>query len=797
MTFRSDDRGVTVQVGTILLFATLVVAMSLYQATAIPSQNETVEFRHNERVQGQMQDVRNAILRTGATGAGQPTSVRLGTQYPGHALFVNPPPAAGTLRTAELGVISVRHLLATDSETRDYFDGSEHSFSTRRLVYAPTYNQYGNAPDTVYENSLVYNRGRNGNATLTDQQLVQGKRITLVTLDGNISRSQSGVISFDPQALSPSATVTRTISVRTDGTDPVIRVPTTLGVDKWRNLLAGQQYVRSVEPGAGGTVAVTLKGQEDGANVTYDLRMAKVGVGSNTVETNATYITNASPRNVTVNGTTTLVAEVRDRYNIPVSGVTVTSSDGGENRTTDERGRVRFGYEATTSGTETVTLSIGGNDTALERVPYRIETEKNGGSGNGGTYDVELVDSTGLACTHDTNDHPTVCTLDRSDTSSHILTANVTYGGEPVTNTTVDFGLNRTGVVSTSTMEETTDDAGQVQTSIDAGSTGDVKLFAASGGDADSVVVKVVQSGDVPGIVYNDDATATRGDRGSGPKSGLVFSVTNELPEDATLTDVHIEPRDSTIDVLSDPSYGTGIYRSELYVDAQRDGATDIGNGVSLPTTIDIDQDGQNLNAPFRRNPIIGGDDGTGTFYLYQFERDGNPVEMTDEPVDITLSFENHDPVSFTLDAQNDGSNGGGGSGGNGDGGNQAADSVSYVQNSGGTTNTDNAAIQFQIRNTGASDVTISGFKIETEHGNYVDQLRWDSGFGSEVSIWDGNIGDYGYYDTGGTYTLGNQQSLDSDATLPNSQAATVTMRDFVKNTNPKDMTGRGLLVTL
>ncbi|WP_423744346.1 hypothetical protein V5735_15565 (plasmid) [Haladaptatus sp. SPP-AMP-3] len=663
MTFRSDDRGVTVQVGTILLFATLVVAMSLYQATAIPSQNQTVEFRHNERVQGQMQDVRNAIVRTGATGTGQPTSVTLGTQYPGHVLFVNPPPASGSLRTPKLGTTTVEHLSATDSETRDYFDGGGRSFSTRALVYAPNYNRYANAPDTVYENTVVYNRGRDGNATLTDQQLVHGTRITLVTVNGSLSRSQSGTVSLDPHALSPSTTATRTISVQSDGNDPVIRIPTTLGVEKWTRLLADQRYVQSVGSGADGTVAVTLKGRENGANVTYDLRMAAVGIGSNTTETNATYITNVSPKTETVNGTTTLVAEVRDRYNNPVSGVTVTSSDGGRTETTDEQGRVRFEYEATEPGTETVTLSIDDNGAERERVSFRIETASGGnGIGGGGTYDVEWVDAGGLDCTHDANGYPTVCTLDRSATSTHTLTANVTYGGDPVTDTTVDFGLNRTGVVSTSAKEATTGGDGRVQTIIDDSSTGDVKLLAASGGDADSVVVHVVQSGAMPKIVYNGDATATRGYRNGGPKSGVVFSVTNERPEDATLTDVHVEPHDATIDALSDPSYGTGIYESELYVSARRDGATDIGNGVSLPTTIDIDGDGQNLSPPFGQNPIIGGSNGTATFHLYQFERNGTPVEMTNEPVDVTLTFENHDPVSFTLDA-NDGGNGGGGGG--------------------------------------------------------------------------------------------------------------------------------------
>lgn len=662
MTFRSDDRGVTVQVGTVLLFATLVVALSLYQATAIPSQNTKVEFRHNERVQGQMQDVRNSVLRTGATGSGQPTSVTLGTQYPGHVLFVNPPPASGTLRTTELGYLSIENLVATDSETADYFDGSEVSFSTRSLVYAPNYDQYDNAPETVYENSILYNRGRDGNATLTDQRLVHGTQITLVTLDGRLSHSQSGTVSLDPHALSPS-TETRTITVQSNGNDPVVRVPTTLNEAKWNRLLEAQitdGYVRDVRV-EDGVLELTLRGTEDGTPVTYDLRMAKVGVGSDMEAANATYITNVSPKNVTVNGTTTLVAEVRDRYNNPVSGVTVARDDGGDNETTDERGRVRFEYEGIPPGTETVTLSVDDNGTERERVAYHVTSVHSGtdsaGTGNGGTYDVEWVDSSDVDCNAGLDE----CWIDRSDGSTATLTATVTYDGEPVTDTNVDFGLNRSDVVGTSPKDATTDENGNVTTELTAHDTGTVRTLAASGGDADSVVVHVVRSGDVPKIVYNEDAEATRGYQTNGPKSGLVFSVTNELPEDATLTDVHVVPQDGGIDRLSDPSYDAGIFQSELYVDAERDGATDIGNGVSLETTIDIDTDGQDLDPPFRQNPIIGGSDGTATFYLYQFERNGDPVDMMNEPVDVTLTFENHDPVSFTLDARDDIGDGDGG----------------------------------------------------------------------------------------------------------------------------------------
>ncbi|WP_231185082.1 hypothetical protein [Haladaptatus sp. DYF46] len=525
MTFRSDERGVTVQVGTVLLFATLVVAMSLYQATAIPSQNEGVEFRHNERVQGQMQDVRNAVLRTGATGTSQSTSVTLGTQYPGHVLFVNPPPASGTLRTTELGTLSVENLTAIDPETKEYFDESRHSFSTRALVYAPNYDQYGNAPDTVYENSVVYNRGRDGNATLTDQQLIQGKRITLVTLAGTLSRSRSGAISIDPRALSPS-TETRTIAVRTNGSDPVIRVPTTLDAEKWKDLLAGQEYIRSVDPGTGDSVVVTLKGQENGTNVTYDLRMAKVGVGSGTTETEATYITNVSPKNASVDGTTTLVAEVRDEYNNPVSGVTVTRTDTGETETTDERGRVGFEYDAPESGTGTVTLSIG--DSSREQVSFEIHTGEGTTSPSGSYYDVEWrpdeFDGSGVS---DCNGYHACVNVSEGTTVS--LPVSVTADDGPVTSATVDYAVNNSTLATITANDGTTLD-GNDEATLQVGNerNGTITVYAASGDDVDSATIRLMKPPN----------SSNNGSGGGGP-TNLSYVVTDNT--DISENRVHYE----------------------------------------------------------------------------------------------------------------------------------------------------------------------------------------------------------------------------------------------------------------
>ena len=68
MELRDDDRAQAIQIGAVLLFGILVISFSTYQAFVVPNQNENVEFNHNQRVQGQLQEVRNAIVSMPGTG---------------------------------------------------------------------------------------------------------------------------------------------------------------------------------------------------------------------------------------------------------------------------------------------------------------------------------------------------------------------------------------------------------------------------------------------------------------------------------------------------------------------------------------------------------------------------------------------------------------------------------------------------------------------------------------------------------------------------------------------------------
>jgi hypothetical protein len=95
-----DDRGQSIQIGAVLLFGALVVALAGYQAFVVPQQNEAVEFSHSQTVQNDIQELRNALVSATGEASTRSVSVTLGTRYPDRAFAVNPGPASGSLRTA-------------------------------------------------------------------------------------------------------------------------------------------------------------------------------------------------------------------------------------------------------------------------------------------------------------------------------------------------------------------------------------------------------------------------------------------------------------------------------------------------------------------------------------------------------------------------------------------------------------------------------------------------------------------------------------------------------------------------
>ncbi|MFB6078387.1 MAG: Ig-like domain-containing protein [Halarchaeum sp.] len=389
-----DQRGVSEVVGAVLLFGILVVSISLYQVQVVPSENAQVEYQHNQQVQYQLLDVRNAILRTAATGNAQPTSLTLGTTYPARAFFINPPDATGALRTDAFDGntnITLSNVTAASGPDGldEYLDDTGHtlSFPTERLVYSPTYREYDSAPDTVYENGLLYNQFGAVNLTLTDQPIVTGNRITITALDGTYRRDGTGAITVAPD---PESAPPQQVVVTNDTTGPlVLSIPTALTRDEWTNQTDLDE-----------TDGVTVGEKTDGrlrvelTDGPYRLSLSRIDLADGDAYASAHYLVRESdddPR-IASDETADLTVQVRDRFNNPVAGQSVNASvtdgpgivDGPV--TTGPDGRATLAYDPEgTNGTATVNVSFGSTPSLLTSATFTVSIGASEGSGGGGT----------------------------------------------------------------------------------------------------------------------------------------------------------------------------------------------------------------------------------------------------------------------------------------------------------------------------------------------------------------------------------------------------------------------------
>jgi len=508
MQFGDDERGAAIQIGAVLLFGMLIISMATYQATVVPNQNKEIEFNHNQEVQGQMQDLRNTVVSVPGGGNGGSVTLDLGTTYPSRTLFVNPGPPSGSLRTVgtnDTNVdVSVVNAAATD-ETGDFWNGDARNFTTGALVYEPRYHEYQNPPTTVYEHSLLYNQFRDENLTVSDQTIVNDRQITLVTLDGNLSEDRSDSTSVTARPISASD---NTVAVEADGGPINITLPTRLDNDTWSEALREQyvsngghvagQYYESVSGEPYGLLTIELEEGE-----TYDLQMARVGVGSGaSAESSGRYIVDVAGDGETVapNENQTLAVEVRDRYNNPISGQQVNASvtQGGGTVTpaqqnTSSDGRATFTYEAgSTSGTAEIEANISTSGGDTKRVVFEVQVSTSGGGG--GPYSISYnrtdIDSGESTVTCYSND---TCVYDVNADGDNTFTL-FSETSPPVTGADVDFAHNGSIAVSGITNADTeTDGNGEATADLEAtGTPGDAEVYVSTPVDSATLLVRVI-----------------------------------------------------------------------------------------------------------------------------------------------------------------------------------------------------------------------------------------------------------------------------------------------------------------
>jgi hypothetical protein len=364
----SGERGSSEVLGAILVFAILVAAISAFQVTVVPQQNERAEFDAYRSAITDVAEVNTQIVRTAGQGTEGSAMIRTGVRYPARAVTLNPPDPIGSVELTSAASASVLNARAVDPDEADYWDGSARSFPTQRLRFRPAYNRFEAGPVTA-TGSLVYRQPVRGTPIrVSDQSIVRGTRLSLVAVRGEMYAANE-LVTLSTTPVSTSArTVRITGTTDADGdTEPIrLQIPTDLDGTTWNALLAGQigsdpnQNVQSVSV-SGGVATVVLDGSK-----TYTLQLSKVEVRERSDDTvvgstdPAYVVSRADTKVMTTDAPVTLSVQVLDTFGNPVAGEPVSFSDDSSGTfsqsvvATDDRGWATVEYSNGATGDATV-----------------------------------------------------------------------------------------------------------------------------------------------------------------------------------------------------------------------------------------------------------------------------------------------------------------------------------------------------------------------------------------------------------------------------------------------------------
>lgn len=260
-----SNRGQANLVGFIILFGFLLVSYSLVQAYVVPNQNAGVEYQHYQEVRDDMTGLYAEIVTLGTSDRQVLVPVDLGTDYPPRLLFLNPPPASGSIRSSTQGTIQIGGANATQ-----ICGGSD----TTGLVYSPNY-QVTTQPDIRYENGLLYVETDTSAYAMLEQQPILTQRdsgndvITLYRLSGTLPR-QSGTDTLPLEITGPGGPENFERNVSVDN----VTLRSDLPADQWnQRVLTGDQSELTAVEVNDDTVRI------EGFNGTYNVRCPAVGLG--------------------------------------------------------------------------------------------------------------------------------------------------------------------------------------------------------------------------------------------------------------------------------------------------------------------------------------------------------------------------------------------------------------------------------------------------------------------------------------------------------------------------------------
>ncbi len=699
MRFLSDSRAQSVQIGAVLLFGVLIILLSTWQAFVIPDQNEGIEFNHNGEVQQQMTELRSTVLSMPGADTTRSVTVNLGLRYPSRTVFRNPPPVSGTVQTLDTTDpaynITIANAQAENDDLAQLWAQEGSRYNTGAVEYRPSYNQYQNAPRTIYAHSVLYNKfEREGQQLpITGQSLIRGDEISLVALNGTLTETRVDSASVD---FEPVSTQTRKVEITPDGGPITLEIPTRLNESRWETLLVAEDNVASVSVDQAaipdeelGLLSIEL---EDGSDApdSYTLQLAKVGLGTSVTQEQQAYVTDVAGNGSVIQRgeTQALTVEVRDQFNKPLTGTQINASaEGGvfgnsnptTTATTGSEGQATLQYTGTDVGDNDINVTIESfqpnagdpfDTTTPTNLTATVTVERqptSGGGGGSGAYNVTWVNpetDSQVTCSPSSPDPPETCTID-ANASSYPL--DLTMETDPIADgADVTYSVSNQTVGTVDPNSGVTDSAGTDTTTLNVTENGTVNTYVNSGSSGDRIeftVKNIIDKDTTPPTISSYQATNPSGTTvevsfdSDEQLSNIDVGVTNDTYSANITSFTEVDNGGTYTYTGSVDVGGTGQYTAVLNTaedTAGNDGASGesdtvtIGAGNSAPTASFTESPSDPKTGETVTFDGSGSSDSDGTIQSYSWDF-GDGSSDTGEVVDHTYSDSGTYTVTLTV----------------------------------------------------------------------------------------------------------------------------------------------------
>lgn len=370
----SDSRALSPLVGFALVLMLLSAMYTYYQVYGVPqicSSYETRQFAETVKDLIALTGDVERITLQGKTGS---YSLTLGGSYPTIPLFSTPNTFSGAISTYS-AEIRIRNAVAVDPDLQDVWNGREIVLTGKSLLFIPSYVYFDPGETRVEYGAVAV--GKTEYSYVGGTNIVDGRTVYIPMFEGNLS--ESGVaVSGTLYCYSGGNGEGIAVTDAGGGRPITILLKTSLPLDFWKQYFdsTDSSYVSSVSMQGDYVVIELMRG------VTYKLILGAAGFEDERAEHH--YLYRLTARAVTTPAT--LAAEVRDTFNNPVPGVTVTFTslnssttltDGKNTGTSIKVNSNDFGVASVVAksagGVDTVVASITRPDGSTYEVAFVIE----------------------------------------------------------------------------------------------------------------------------------------------------------------------------------------------------------------------------------------------------------------------------------------------------------------------------------------------------------------------------------------------------------------------------------------